>query len=109
MMHIDRTPSTGADQLWREHAGDLMRFATVLVGPGDANDIAVDAFLRSAAVAAGDTVANPRAYLMLAVANHAHDLRRSRERRWRRDLAAVGPSSTASRAFSTCEGDVSGS
>lgn len=71
MMDNDRSLSTGAEQLWREHAGDLMRFATVLVGPGDANDIAVDAFLRAAAVAAGDTVANPRAYLMRAIANHA--------------------------------------
>ena len=95
MMDIDRSPSTGADQLWREHAVDLMRFATVLVGPGDAHDIAVEAFLRAGTVAAGDTVANPRAYLMRAVANHANDLRRSRERRWRRDLAAVGPASTA--------------
>jgi len=73
-----------------------MRFATVLVGPGDAHDIAVEAFLRAGPVAAGDTVANPRAYLMRAVANHANDLRRSRERRWRRDLAAVGPTATAS-------------
>lgn len=95
MMDIDRTPATDADQLWREHSADLMRFATVLVGPGDAHDIAVEAFLRAGNVAAGDTVANPRAYLMRAVANHANDLRRSRERRWRRDLSAVGPTSTA--------------
>ena len=96
MMDIDRSSSTSAAQLWREHAADLMRFATVLVGPGDAHDIAVEAYLRAAAVAAGETVVNPRAYLMRAVANHANDLHRSRERRWRRDLAAVGPASTAS-------------
>ncbi len=96
MMDIDRSSSTGIDQLWRKHAADLMRFATVLVGPGDAHDIAVEAFLRASTIATGDTVANPRAYLMRAVANHANDLRRSRERRWRRDLNAVGPSSTAS-------------
>lgn len=48
MMDIERYPSTGADQLWRDHAVDLMRFATVLVGPGDAHDIAVEAFLRAA-------------------------------------------------------------
>ena len=95
-MDIDRSSSTGIDQLWRKHAADLMRFATVLVGPGDAHDIAVEAFLRASTIATGDTVANPRAYLMRAVANHANDLRRSRERRWRRDLNAVGPSSTAS-------------
>ncbi len=72
-----------------------MRFATVLVGPVDAHDITVEAFLRAAPALDGDTVTNPRAYLMRTVANHANDLRRSRERRWRRDLAAVGPTSTA--------------
>ena len=95
MLDIDRSPAASADQLWRTYAADLMRFATVLVGPGDAHDIAVEAFLRAAPVAAGATVANPRAYLMRSVANHANDLHRSRERRWRRDLAAVGPASTA--------------
>ncbi|CAB4785038.1 MAG: hypothetical protein F2735_00065 [Actinobacteria bacterium] len=95
MMFIDRTPSTDPDQLWRSHAADLIRFATVLVGPADAHDVAVEAFLRASAVLAGGAVADPRAYLMRAVVNHANDLRRSRERRWRRDLAAVGPSSTA--------------
>lgn len=94
-MDIERYPSTGADQLWRAHAADLMRFATVLVGPVDAHDITVEAFLRAAPALDGDTVTNPRAYLMRTVANHANDLRRSRERRWRRDLAAVGPTSTA--------------
>jgi RNA polymerase sigma-70 factor (ECF subfamily) len=94
MMEIERYPSTSADQLWRAHAADLMRFATVLVGPVDAHDITVEAFLRAAPALDGDTVTNPRAYLMRAVANHANDLHRSRERRWRRDLSAVGPAST---------------
>lgn len=93
-MDIERSPATGADQLWRVHAADLMRFATVLVGPADAHDITVEAFLRASPVVGGGAVTNPRAYLMRAVANHADDLRRSRERRWRRDLAAVGPAST---------------
>ena len=93
-MDIEQYPSTGADQLWRAHATDLLRFATVLVGPVDAHDITVEAFLRAAPVVDGETVTNPRAYLMRAVANHANDLRRSRERRWRRDLAAIGPAAT---------------
>lgn len=79
------------DGLWREHAGALMRFATVLVGPTDAPDIASEAFLAAAPALAGSEVDHQRAYLYRAVANRAHDLRRSRERRWRRDLAAVGP------------------
>lgn len=40
-------------------------------------------------------VTNQRAYLFRAVVNHAHDLRRSRERRWARDLAAIGSTSMA--------------
>lgn len=95
MMDIDQSSPPSAEQMWRAHAADLMRFATVLVGPADAHDIAVEAFLRAGAVAAGDTVTDPRAYLMRAVANRANDLRRSRERQWRRDLSAVGPGSTA--------------
>lgn len=94
MMSIERFPSTGADQLWRAHAADLMRFATVLVGPGDAHDITVEAFLRAAPKLEHNPIGSERAYLMRAVANHAHDLHRSRERRWRRDLAAIGPTST---------------
>lgn len=83
------------DGLWRAHAPELMRFATVLVGPSDAHDITVDAFLRSAPAVLSGRADNPRAYLMRAVANRAHDLRRGRERQWVRDLAAVQPVSSA--------------
>lgn len=93
-MNIEPAPQPVTDQLWRAHADDLMRFATVLVGPGDAHDITVEAFLQAAPAFDTNTVGNPRAYLMRAVANRAIDLHRSRERRWRRDLAAVGPAST---------------
>lgn len=81
--------------LWKAHADELMRFATVLVGPNDAADVVADAFLGAVAAASEPTVANPRAYLYRAVANRAHDLKRSRFRQWRRDLAAIGPSSTS--------------
>jgi DNA-directed RNA polymerase specialized sigma24 family protein len=76
-----------ADSLWRAHGADLLRFATLLVGPHDADDIAVKAFLGAVARASDATVRDPRAYLLGAVANHAASSRRSRERRWRRDLA----------------------
>lgn len=95
MIHIDQSSSTSVDQQWSEHGADLLRFATVLVGPDDAHDVAVEAFLRAAPVNL-EGVTNRRAYLMRAVVNRAHDLRRSRERRWRRDLAAMGPVSTGS-------------
>lgn len=96
MFEIGDTTTTQVDELWRTHADELLRFATVLVGPADAHDIVVEAFLRSCEPVISGTVANPRAYLFRAVANHANDLRRSRERRWARDLAAIGPASSAS-------------
>lgn len=96
MFEIDDTTDTSAaDELWRTHADELLRFATVLVGPTDAHDIVVEAFLRSTESMASGGVTNQRAYLFRAVVNHAHDLRRSRERRWARDLAAIGPTSMA--------------
>ena len=93
MTHIDQISEAAIERLWREHARDLVGLATVLVGPADAHDIAVDAFLRAASSADRPSVSNSRAFLMRSVVNRAHDLRRSNERRWRRDLAAVGPAS----------------
>jgi RNA polymerase sigma factor (sigma-70 family) len=95
MTYIDRVASTGHDEQWRQYGADLLRLATVLVGPHDAHDVAVEAYLRAAATPDRE-VGNRRAYMMRAVVNRAHDLRRSRERRWRRDLAAIGPGSTDS-------------
>ena len=83
------------EDLWRSHADELLRFATVLVGPADAYDLVADTMLRVAAQANAPAVANKRAYLFRAVANRAVDQRRSQQRRWRRDLAAVGPASTS--------------
>jgi RNA polymerase sigma-70 factor (ECF subfamily) len=93
MTRIDQPLLTDSDALWREFGADLLRFATVLVGPADAHDVAVEAFLRAAESIARGGVVSPRQFLMRAVSNQAHDLRRSRERRWKRDLAAVGPAS----------------
>ncbi len=52
-----------ADELWRAHGSDLLRFATLLVGPHDADDVAVDAFLGAVRNAAGPSIQNSRAYL----------------------------------------------
>jgi RNA polymerase sigma-70 factor (ECF subfamily) len=95
MTRIDQPSLTDSDALWREYGADLLRFATVLVGPADAHDVTVEAFLRAAASISENAVVNERAFLMRSVSNQAHDLRRSRERRWQRDLAAVGPASAA--------------
>ena len=94
MAHIDQMSDTATERLWREHSSDLVGLATMLVGPADAHDIAVAAFMRAAPAADQPALSNARAFLMRSVVNRAHDLRRSNERRWRRDLAAVGPAST---------------
>jgi len=97
MFDIDGLTTPGdhrTDDLWRAHAPVMMQFASVLVGPPDAHDVAVEAFLRAAPVVASGRAENPRAYLLRAVVNQAHNLRRGRERQWVRDLVAVpqGPS-----------------
>lgn len=94
MTHIDQIPEAAIEPLWRQHSRDLVGLATMLVGPADAHDVAVEAFLRAAPAADQPGVSNARAFLMRSVVNRAYDLRRSNERRWRRDLAAVGPAST---------------
>jgi RNA polymerase sigma-70 factor (ECF subfamily) len=91
MSEIDDAPTTAAELLWRQHADELLRFATVLVGPTDANDIVVEAFLRCVPSLATPGIDNQRAYLFRAVNNRALDLRRSRHRRWARDIAAILP------------------
>jgi RNA polymerase sigma factor (sigma-70 family) len=83
------------EDLWRRHADELLRFATVLVGPTDAYDVVADVMLRAADHVGSPDVVNKRAYLFRAVANRVTDQRRSQLRRWRRDLAAIGPASTA--------------
>lgn len=95
MIRIDRSTSPSNYDLWHHYGADMVRLATMLVGPHDAHDVAFDAYTRASA-RLGDDVRDERAYLMRAVVNRAHDLRRSNERRWRRDLVAVGPSTTDS-------------
>jgi RNA polymerase sigma-70 factor (ECF subfamily) len=87
-------PEPLAVELWRAHADELLRFATVLAGPHDAYDIVADTMLNASEAATAPSVANRRAYLFRAVANRANDEHRRRKRRWRRDLAAVGPATT---------------
>jgi RNA polymerase sigma factor (sigma-70 family) len=91
---IGTLPEPPADELWRAHADELLKFATVLAGPHDAYDIVADTMLNASEAANAPGVANRRAYLFRAVANRTHDEHRRRKRRWARDLAAVGPEST---------------
>jgi RNA polymerase sigma factor (sigma-70 family) len=79
-----------SEALWRAHASELVRYATLLVGPGDAHDVVSTAFLR---VIDGPVrqAENIRAYLFRAVTNAAIDGQRSSVRRGVRDRYAVLP------------------
>jgi RNA polymerase sigma-70 factor (ECF subfamily) len=80
---------TDVGSLYRQHAGELIRYATVLVGPDDAGEVVSDAVLGVARVHWAD-VDNPRAYLFRCVHNAAMTHKRSAMRRLARDRAAVG-------------------
>lgn len=94
---IDDDPLHGtvatSEALWREHGPVALRLATVLVGPHDAHDVTVAAFLRVVGAIARSDVRDARRYLLRAVRNEAKSALRSAGRRRSRDLAAVsGPS-----------------
>ncbi|MEY4175888.1 MAG: hypothetical protein RI900_3053 [Actinomycetota bacterium] len=89
-----RAEGDASERLWRQYGEELVRFASVLVGPGDAHDVAVEAVLRASRRLGQVEETAHRAYLHRAVANQAKNWARSRSRRWRRDLAGVGPAST---------------
>ena len=78
---------SGDAGFYRKHADDLMSLASALVGPTDAEDVFVTAFMnvsRSARwVRLGDD--DKRGYLYRAVVNQARSWARSRSRRVRRE------------------------
>lgn len=71
--------------LYRECAADLTRFASVMVGPDDAQDVVSSAFTRCMTSQGWDDVEDRRAYLFRAVANEAKSLKRTAFRRRRRE------------------------
>lgn len=86
-MDLLRTGTMSSDErvsdaeVYRRHARELVRFATVLVGPDDAQDVVANAFVRCLASKRWRDMENPRAYLFRVVANEARNLRRSEARR----------------------------
>jgi RNA polymerase sigma-70 factor (ECF subfamily) len=88
VMRTNAHTATEQECLWRAHAAELTRYATLLVGPVDASDVVAEAFLRATAGDLGE-VSNRRAYLFRAVTNTANDWRRSARRRRARDRHAV--------------------
>jgi len=74
------------EEIYREHADELVRFAMGLVGRSDAQDVVSAAVLRSMTSRNWSHVVNTRAYLYRAVLNEARNEHRDRHRRWRKAL-----------------------
>lgn len=70
---------------YRRYAGDLIRYATALVGPADAPDVVSEAVLAAFQSPGWSAVDNRRAYLYRAVLNRATTHHRSAARRRRRE------------------------
>lgn len=79
------------EDIYRKHSTELVRFATGLVGPFDAQDVVTDACLRAFQSRNWDAVTNRRAYLYRSVLNQARTHHRSTMRRRIREQATAGP------------------
>jgi RNA polymerase sigma-70 factor (ECF subfamily) len=75
-------------ECYEQHAPDLVRFATGLVGPDEAADIVSSAFMRVLASPAWPHAIDQRAYLFRAVLNEARMHRRGEQRRQVREAQA---------------------
>jgi RNA polymerase sigma-70 factor (ECF subfamily) len=77
-------------ELYEKHAGELTRFATVLVGPSGAEDLVSAAMLRVFSSPAWPAAVDARAYLFRAVLLEARQQHRSTQRRLRRERRLAG-------------------
>ena len=87
VMMTTMTPSD--TELYRRHAEELIRYATVLVGPADAPDVVTDAVLSAFGSPGWRRVDHPRAYLYRSVLNTATSWKRSAGRRERREVVVA--------------------
>lgn len=71
--------------IYREHAQELCRLASVLAGPSNAPDVVADAVVAAMSSAGWPQVTNHRAYLYQAVVNTARARARSDSRRAARE------------------------
>jgi len=96
---VDVLPTMGdsddIDEAWRSFGPTALRYATVLVGPADAHDVCVAAFLRVTRTCTWSELEHPQRYLSQAVVNEARNWRRSGFRRRRRDVRAVLPAAAS--------------
>lgn len=89
MIDTDQDQLDAITALWNELGRRLVRFAGAMVGPHDAHDIASEVFEAVAPEILSGRVEHPSSFLYQSISNRARNLRRSRQRQWRRDLHAV--------------------
>lgn len=78
-------------ELYEKYAGELVRFATGLVGPTDAADVVADTFVRVLGSRSWPDVDQQRAYLYRALLNEVRMRHRSTLRRRAREMRAADP------------------
>lgn len=86
-------------ELYEKHGDELIRFATVLVGPAAAEDALEEAAIRAFAAPGWPQVTDRRAYLYRAVLNQARQQRRTDRRRQLREARASLPGPVVEASF----------
>lgn len=81
-------------EVYEKHSDELVRFATMLVGPSNAEDVVADAVLRVFASPGWQSVANRRAYLFRSVLAQASSTGRSTRRRLTRERRFLASDAT---------------
>lgn len=76
-------------EVYEKYAAELTGFAAATVGPSDAEDVVAGAVLRAISSPSWPDVENHRAYLYRAVLSEALNVRRTTERRLRREIRAA--------------------
>ncbi len=71
----------GTQLIWRKHKDDLVRYATALVGPSDAEDVVSTVVTKSLRRGSLDRFDDARQYLFRAVLNESRNRLRWRRRR----------------------------
>lgn len=85
---IEQEPLPVVEEAYRRHRDDLVRFAAVLIGPADAQDVVSSTMLRLLDRPRSQ-IERPKAYLYRAVANQARNHQRSESRRRLREQRAA--------------------
>jgi len=85
---VDAVAET-VEELYVRLAPELIRFATSLVGPSQAEDLLGSTVAKAIASTRWDRIDNKRAYLYRMLVNEAHKSRRSAGRRSERELRVV--------------------